>query len=219
VVIGVAGESIFGIRAWWNNRKLHSVQESIDELRQAETSRFNKQAAEANKDAGLAQKAAGEANERAAKAEKQAAEAKLELEKLKTPRSLSAEQQKRVSEKLGVFAGKQFDVALNVEPEPQNLLLQIEDALKAAGWIEIDWKGGSSDVNFTRKGRPVAGIVAVSRVLIQMHPEQISQFGAAAQSVAAALNAEGIAAEAQGGLGTNNINAQAIHILIGRKPQ
>jgi hypothetical protein len=25
VAVGVAGESLFGIRAWWNNRKLHAV--------------------------------------------------------------------------------------------------------------------------------------------------------------------------------------------------
>jgi hypothetical protein len=30
VVIGVAGESVFGIRAWWNNRKLQAVQHSIE---------------------------------------------------------------------------------------------------------------------------------------------------------------------------------------------
>ncbi len=33
VAIGVAGESIWGFRAWWNNRKLHTVTESIDLLK------------------------------------------------------------------------------------------------------------------------------------------------------------------------------------------
>src|SRR5689334_429457 len=73
VVIGVAGESVFGIRAWWNNRKLQAVQQQIDDTRQTEAARFNKEAGDANKEAGLAKKEAelarldvAKANERAA---------------------------------------------------------------------------------------------------------------------------------------------------------
>jgi hypothetical protein len=31
VVIGVGGESLYGFRTFWNNRKLHEVQRSIDQ--------------------------------------------------------------------------------------------------------------------------------------------------------------------------------------------
>lgn len=47
VVVGVAGESVFGIRAWWNNRKLHSVQQSIDEMRRGETVKLESDVASA----------------------------------------------------------------------------------------------------------------------------------------------------------------------------
>jgi len=40
VGIGVAGEAIYSFRAWWNNRKLHTIQESIDHFRQAEIARL-----------------------------------------------------------------------------------------------------------------------------------------------------------------------------------
>jgi len=36
VGIGVCGEAIYSVRAWWNNRNLHTVQQSIDQLRQSE---------------------------------------------------------------------------------------------------------------------------------------------------------------------------------------
>jgi hypothetical protein len=207
VVIGVAGESFFGIRHWWNSRKLQTIQQTDELNLKAEIARLGNSAAEAK--------------ERAAQAEVRVAEANLELAKLKTPRTLNAEQQKRIAEKLKPFTGKQFDIALLVEPETQDLLPQIEGALKAAGWVEINWKGGGSiaEMSFTRKDRPNAGIVAVTGVIIQMHPEQIRELGTAANALASALSTEGVAAQAQSGLGVTNGNSQAIHILIGRKPQ
>jgi hypothetical protein len=159
-------------------------------------------------------------NERAAKAEDHAAQANLELAKLKAPRSLSSEQQKQISEKLRVFGGLEFDVALDPKSEPQDLLSQVEDALTSAGWKEIDWKAGnaSAELNFVRKGRPAAGIAAVSGVIIQLHPERVGELMPVAEAIASALNAEGIVAKAEPGLGVPNVNGGAIHVLIGDKP-
>jgi len=47
VVIGVAGESVFGIRHWWNSRKLQAIQNSENLALQAEIARLNKEAADA----------------------------------------------------------------------------------------------------------------------------------------------------------------------------
>ncbi len=161
------------------------------------------------------------ANQRAEEAKERAAQANLELARFKAPRTLSPEQQKQISEKLKTFAGRQFDVAILVEPEPQDLLLQVENALTAAGWIEIDWKGGGNfaEITFVRKGRPTVGIATVSGLIVQMHPDQVSELGTAAQALTSALNAEGISAKAEPGLGIDNINTKAIHILIGKKAQ
>jgi hypothetical protein len=155
-------------------------------------------------------------NERAAHAEERAAQASLELAKFKTPRNLSPEQQTRISEKLKAFAGKQFDVALILEPEPEGLLPQIEDALKSAGWLELDWEG--PEIVYKRGSRPSAGIITESGVIIQMHPERVTVLSPAAQALASALDAEGVSAKAEPGLGVINTNSKAIHILIGKKP-
>jgi len=148
------------------------------------------------------------------------AQLKAELAKIKDPRTLSTEQQARISEQLKPFAGTEFDVALTIDPETQGLLLPIEQTLKAAGWREIDWKSGApiAEMSFTRKDMPNVGVVVVSGVIVQMHPEQLQTIGRAAQTLAAGLVSEGIEARAEPGVGVPNINAKAIHILIGKKP-
>ena len=160
-------------------------------------------------------------NERAAHAEERAAKAELDLAKLKTPRTLNSEQQTRISAALKPFTGQIFDIALNIDDESKNLLPQIEDTMKAAGWSQIDWKGasGTADINFVRAGRPIAGIASVSGVIIQMHSEQVEKMKGAASILASALDAEGISARAELGLGIPNTNATAIHILVGSKPK
>ena len=43
VVIGVGGESLYGFRTFWNNRKLHEVQRSIDRVRQEDIAKVPEQ--------------------------------------------------------------------------------------------------------------------------------------------------------------------------------
>jgi hypothetical protein len=40
VAIGVAGESVFGIRLYWNNRKLHRIEDQESQTRKAEVARL-----------------------------------------------------------------------------------------------------------------------------------------------------------------------------------
>jgi len=47
VVVGVAGESFFGIRHWWNSRKLQAIQQRENEALRGEIARLNKDANEA----------------------------------------------------------------------------------------------------------------------------------------------------------------------------
>jgi hypothetical protein len=75
-VIGVGGETIYGVRAWWNNRKLHTVEQSIDGLRQTEIAQLTSSSDSLQKDIkgaeariAEAQRGSAEANERAAKAQ------------------------------------------------------------------------------------------------------------------------------------------------------
>jgi len=232
----------FGAGALIVNNRLNATQaKELGDFRikfeeeQQKTALAQKEAAEAKKIAGGFERDISTANQRAAEANakaeefrlaiaaanERAAQATLELARLKTPRTLNHEQQKRISEQLKPFSGTQFDVALNVEAEPQELLLRIENALKAAGWTEIDWKTGAgvAEINFSRKDHPQAGIVAVTGIIIQLHPEQAPELWPRAQALASALNAEGIFAKAEAGIGILNANTKAIHVLVGKKPQ
>ena len=93
VVVGVAGESFFGVRIWWNNRKLHTLQN-------AESERLRGDVASANVRAEEAKEQAARANERAAEANKVAEQerlARLRLEATLAPRSLTPEQQRTLA--------------------------------------------------------------------------------------------------------------------------
>ena len=230
VILGVAGELFADAGVFAFSARLQSLSDievarlnAAAESANATAKQFESQIADANSNADKARTNAdsfrldiAKANERAARAAARAAEANLELAKLKAPRTLNAGQQKRAGEKLRPFAGMQFDIALLTDPETQDLLPEVEDLLTGAGWIQIDWSG--SDIVYTRSNRHIAGLISVSGVVIQMHPEKVAQFTKAAQALALALSAEGIAAKAQPGLGVPNTNPNAIHVLVGKKP-
>jgi len=160
VVIGVAGESVFGIRAWWNNRKLHTVLESIESLRAVEAAKFNQHAADANREAGIARKEAetarrdaegfkldiSKANEQSAQADQKAAEAKLELAKLRTPRSITSVDKVVIS--LAQFKGTEYTFsAVGAGDEPIQLLKQIDGILQNAGWKRVKPPAGFPAIN------------------------------------------------------------------------
>ena len=166
----------------------------------------------ATRDIATAQ-SAGEA----AKAE--AAKAQLELAKFKAPRTLSSEQVGRISAKLLPFASTQFDMGVGPQgdPEPDLLGQSIYRALLNAKWVPIDWATRDASMTLGRPGLPTFGSVAVTNLIVDIHPSQTSKLWPIAQALAEALAIEGIAAEAQQGSGGRNTNENAIHVMIGRK--
>jgi F0F1-type ATP synthase membrane subunit b/b' len=191
--------------------------------------------AEAKKDAASANGAAAKANERAAELEKEAAqskeratelekrvaeanaralEAQLALEKFKAPRVLSAVQQRNLSQQMKQFAGHTFDVAASQEKESLDLVVQIEDALKEAGWTQTDWTTTGSVIK--RNGRPVIGIAIESGITIQVDKSREKDLLPIAKALAASLVAENIEAEAVFAWhGATN----TIHVVVGAKPR
>jgi hypothetical protein len=128
VVIGVAGESFFGIRHWWNSRKLQAIQSADDLAQEHAIADARKEAAEANAKAGSFQLQIAQANERAANAE-------LELAKLKAPRVLTEGQQRELLAALKPFP----DTAISIEfeyadGEAKALAMQLWGVLNKAGW-------------------------------------------------------------------------------------
>ena len=112
VAIGVVGESIVGYLAWRNNRQLHAVQRSIDDLRQSDIAN---------------------AKERAATAERRAAELQAKI----MPRDLTEEQQKDIGAACTRFSGRSVQVTAD-SPDPESWLLAelIQEALKRYGGVD-----------------------------------------------------------------------------------
>ena len=131
VVIGVGGESFFGIRHWWNSRKLQALQRASDLAQERAIADARKDAAEANEKANSFQLQIAQANERAAKAEKETAELR---DKMKG-RRLSAIQKTKLSALLKPFAPAMVTLEFPGTPvgETADLGSDFSDAIAMAG--------------------------------------------------------------------------------------
>ena len=166
VVIGVAGESFFGIRHWWNSRKLQRIQqEESDELR-AEIARL------ANETAA--------ANARAAEADR----ARIELEAKLAPRTLSVEQHARLRSDLSKLAGQYVTITfINDSFEAAAFASQIRDVFSEAKWVITQFSPMTPGGN---------GLPIVRGVLIMTEPPEESRRAGAA--VLGALQKQGVIA-------------------------
>jgi hypothetical protein len=114
--------------------------------------------------------------------------------------------------KVSPFAGKQFDaVTTSNRIELGVFLRSLRAALRTAGWIEVD-----RDDTGERQREPsnVGGPVLVT---IHADSSRDPQLLNAAETLASALNAEGIAATVNPKTEADT-NANVIHILVGPKP-
>lgn len=201
----------------------------------------NKAAGEANERAGKAQaslalaeqhaaeantKAEGfrldiaKANEESAQAQAQvagamaeSAKANLELAKFKTPRTLSPEQQKRISSRIEVFPNTPYDLWVNTDSDSTVLMSQIDDALHAGKW-QFKLAG---IIRFGNR----AGVIAMSGVSISFAGEQRDTLEKPALGLGNALIEEGIPIV---GVFSTPADADkdkdktAIHVMVGSKP-
>ena len=138
----------------------------------------------------------------AAQANARAAEVNLELAKLQAPRSLTDEQATRIIAKLKPFAGQQFKVTA---------FWDIKESLSCGSNIyHASWGG-------VEIFKPVSGTVllgGVVGVLVYVNPRADGKTKDAANSLASALNIEGISAELRAeNADPNNI----ININVGTK--
>jgi hypothetical protein len=152
----------------------------------------------------------------AARADARAAEARLELEKFKAPRTLFAEQQARITEKVKAFSGIQFDGAwTNLDPEIDFLFTAIEKSLNDAGWKGIPYVGGGQI--YGRAGYISVGQANAFGVLVNFDASKNPELMPAAAALVIALTEEKIGAGLQVGGGFVSANPNTIHILVGPK--
>jgi hypothetical protein len=150
-----------------------------------------------------------------AEARERADEAELELAKIKTPRMLTPEAQRRVAAKVKQFAGQEF--AGQVAPgsdDARPLWETLDKALTAAGWVRVPPIG-------LAVGDPPAGVPLVpnSGVTAFVAASRANEFAPIAQLLAAALMAEGIIAGVSASAGPQMEQRPAVMVVeVGRKP-
>src|SRR5262245_55886885 len=148
-------------------------------------------------------------------ARERAREAELELAKLKTPRTLTPEAQRRVAATLQKFAGQEFEgqVAPGSE-DARPLWEELDKALRAANWVRMAPSG-------LAVGDPPAGIPLspTSGVTVFVTASRANELAPTAQALAAALTAEGLIAGVTASAGPRmEQRPNVIVIEIGRKP-
>jgi hypothetical protein len=244
VVLGVGGEVIFGARAWWNNRQLHAVQQSIDQIRQEEIARLMASGESLRQDIKAsdtriaeAQRGSAEANERAKKYEAGIAES-TERAKNAEAQVASAKEQAAKAE-LGTVQARLELAKLQERMADRNLtdaqVKKISVAIKSFSGQEFDvtpyWDlpeslmianriadalvtGGWKYVAPEQSGFMLGG---TSGVQIWTHPTADVRVKRAAESLLAVLNREGIVSVPRTQNPANPPDSK-IHLNVGTKP-
>ena len=237
VLGGVVGEYNFG-------KKLTQVSEQLQQIADVEVAQSNSDAAAARKDAELARTQSAVTYERAAQAEQHAAQenaraaqaleaaetarknaegfrlqiaqaneraasAERETAKLTNrfaDRSLTDGQVMAIAGKLKQFGGQEYDFTVYWSlTEPMAIANRVNTALMLAGWKYLK-KGG---------GMLLGGVAGVT---VSASREAKPDTKRAVQTLASALNTEGIAAEAREDEFSDNPTHNKIQITIGTKP-
>jgi len=160
-------------------------------------------------------KLTAEATERGKQLELELEKTRLELAKLKAPRTLTPEQQERIAHKLRQFSETPFDCFVSQDTEPIDLMLNISDALTRAGWVHKPIEGHAAELNV--RGKPAAGLVILTGIEVQIHISRLDDWSKSVHALVAALSEEGIAATLKA-FNHKNEHPNAIHIKIGKKP-
>jgi hypothetical protein len=151
-----------------------------------------------------------------AEANARALEARLELEKFKAPRTLSVEQQARISEKMKPFAGAKFDGAWSsLDAEIDFFFTSLEEALKQAGLQSVSFTGTGNI--YGRDTGSAVGMANALGVVINVNREKNPELVPVALALLVALTEEGIGVVFQQKVGFTSTNADTIHILVGPK--
>ena len=198
-------------------------QSNWEAIRQASREQIGRlEAAVREADARTAQAgtAVAEADARAAEAAAQVVEANarateagaaLALARFNGARTLFAEQQSRIVEKLRSFPPPPYDLGVVEGPEAAALMARIDEILKAAKWIPRDAYG-----NAVSPARATSDAVVLEGVTIEIAESRRVDWEPTVIALILALRAEGIYTN---GNANPEADPSAIHVKIGSKPQ
>lgn len=158
------------------------------------------------------------ADARAAEASVVASRAQLALEQFRAPRVLTQEQMQALVTSCRPFAGIPFDFAVNPTPEPQALMGQISEALRAAGWIWVA-RENTHGLAITSTGNPQSGInISFVGLGVELDVSKNAEWGAAVVALTRPIAMAGIAVRVNIA-NDDSAPPNAVHIFIGVKPQ
>jgi len=133
----------------------------------------------------------------------------LQLGMLKSESMIESARAFLIMPKISSFPGTRFDaVATSLDVAAMTLLISLRHALKAAGWIEVDWLGAVD------KQQSTGGIFCLVTINVDLGEEP--QLLDIARILGSALNAEGIDARINEKIETATTGV--IHILVSPKP-
>jgi hypothetical protein len=135
-----------------------------------------------------------DANQKSSEAQRDAAQARLDLAKLKLPRSLGPDARRRVTSKVSRFAGKNFAFLVFGDPESFSLLADIDASLKNAKWKRTNTPAGlGGDIGYKTADGQVPSINDIGLKVFAAPDDPASL--AAITILAAAITAEGVPCE------------------------
>jgi hypothetical protein len=166
---------------------------------------------------------AAKAQERIATLEQEAAAARaaiadtdartaLALEKFKAPRTLTLEQQARITAAVTAYAGQEYTLSVAAGSEAENLVCAIDAALTAAQWKRIP--GSYPSTVDTKCG--TVGLNMLSGLSIRLSDNAATEQQWNVLALVNALRAEGIAVD--GAIDVENGSSTAIAVMVGMKP-
>lgn len=124
------------------------------------------------------------------------------------PGQIRAAEYMQIVVKAEPFSGKQFDATVtSSELELEELRRSISSAPVGSGWVEVPYSK-----------QPGIDHAVVRGVVIRVDASKDSGLLDAAQTLASALNGEGIAATVNPKAESDTTSAKVIHILVGPKP-
>ena len=171
-----------------------------------------------------------EADARAALANEQAEQARLELAKLKQPRSIPPEHKQHIMDQLAHHKGQIYELAgAGLDPETMSILTELVAMLTAVGWERMNSQVGdiSASIGGVFIGAPVVAEVGVTIVVWQTGPNERNDESSPRieKRMAAAVDLVNLLNQRGGISSTISIkdlpvkNRNSIRIEVGRKPQ
>ena len=168
------------------------------------------------------------ANERAERAGADAAQARLELARLKAPRTIPPEHQERFATALRKFPGQPYELAGAAQDrEVMTFLTELDGMLTDFGWKRVPSQTGdySMLMSGTLVGMPVVADVGVTVLMWQTGPEErneearpsVERRMRVTVDLVNLLNQAGISSELRI-FDTTVKNRDSVRIEIGRKP-